>query len=81
MKNSLLVVLSLLFSTILSAQENFYVSGIVLDSATKEPLVGASVFCQNTTQGTASNKEGKFFISLKPGVMTSSSPLPGTSQS
>ena len=66
MKNILFPILLLIGSFIYS-QENFSVSGVVLDSSTREPLTGASVFCQNTTQGTATNKEGKFYISLKPG--------------
>src|SRR5678815_2155609 len=49
------------------SQSNFTVSGKVVDSATKEPLAFASVFCQNTTQGTATNKEGTFHLSLKEG--------------
>ncbi|HEX6849499.1 MAG TPA: carboxypeptidase-like regulatory domain-containing protein [Chitinophagaceae bacterium] len=47
--------------------QNFTVSGKVIDSASKEPLSFASVFCQNTTQGTATNKEGSFSLSLKEG--------------
>ena len=39
----------------------------MIDSASKEPLAFASVFCQNTTQGTATNKEGTFHLSLKEG--------------
>src|SRR5688572_31977185 len=49
------------------SQSNFTVSGKVIDSASKEPLSFASVFCQNTTQGTATNKEGIFSLSLKEG--------------
>ena len=49
------------------SQGNFSVSGKVVDSASKEPLAFASVFCQNTTQGTATNREGSFFLSLKEG--------------
>jgi hypothetical protein len=45
----------------------FTVTGKVIDSTTKEPLYGASVFCQNTTSGTASNKEGEFSMLLKSG--------------
>src|ERR1041385_2393497 len=45
----------------------FTVSGIVLDSATREPLPGASVYCHNTTIGTATNKQGEFSLELKPG--------------
>ena len=47
--------------------QNFNVSGKVIDSATREPLSFASVFCQNTTQGTATNKEGSFYLSVKEG--------------
>jgi carboxypeptidase-like protein len=49
------------------SQSNFTVAGKVIDSASKEPLAFASVFCQNTTQGTATNKEGSFYLSLKEG--------------
>jgi hypothetical protein len=67
MKN-LLFSFSLLLQISLSfGQANFSVSGKVLDSATKEPLAFASVFCQNTTQGTATNKEGSFNMSVKEG--------------
>lgn len=45
----------------------FTVSGSILDSATREPLVNASVFCQNTTLGTVSNKQGEFSLALKSG--------------
>lgn len=54
-----------LFSLLGNAQ--FVVSGAVLDSATREPLTPASVFCQNTTLGTVTNKQGEFSISLKSG--------------
>jgi hypothetical protein len=57
----------LLFSFVIGFSQNFNVSGKVVDSATKEPLAFASVFCQNTTQGTATNKEGSFYLSLKEG--------------
>ena len=45
----------------------FVVTGQVLDSSTREPLSPASVFCQNTTLGTVTNKSGEFSISLKSG--------------
>jgi len=45
----------------------FTVTGIVVDSATREPLQSASVFCQNTTLGTATNKKGEFSLELKSG--------------
>lgn len=67
MKNgkSFLLLLSFFISASLFGQ--FTVMGKVVDSATKEPLYGASVFCQNTTSGTVTNKEGEFSLALKSG--------------
>src|SRR5436190_18604813 len=45
----------------------FTVTGKVVDSASGEPLQGASVFCQNTTSGTITSKEGGFSLQLKSG--------------
>jgi hypothetical protein len=49
------------------SQAQFTISGKVTDAETKEPLLGASVFCQNTTIGRTTNKEGGFELSLKQG--------------
>jgi carboxypeptidase-like protein len=60
----------LIFSTFLisfSAFSQFTITGKVVDSLSKEPLYGASVFCQNTTSGTVTNKEGEFSLKLNPG--------------
>ncbi|MFI5130118.1 MAG: carboxypeptidase-like regulatory domain-containing protein [Chitinophagales bacterium] len=43
------------------------VSGRVVDSVTNEPMAGASVYCQNTTVGTVTNKQGEFSLQLKAG--------------
>ncbi|MBX3254369.1 MAG: carboxypeptidase-like regulatory domain-containing protein [Chitinophagaceae bacterium] len=51
----------------LLAQGTFRVAGKVIDAATGQPLQGASVFCQNTTIGTASNAEGNFQLTLNNG--------------
>jgi hypothetical protein len=56
---------ALLITSSLFAQ--FTISGVILDSTTREPLVKASVFCQNTTLGTVTNKDGEFMIELKSG--------------
>ena len=66
MKQHLFILLLIILPGYLFSQ-NFNVSGKVIDSASKESLSLASVFCQNTTQGTASNKEGNFYLSLKEG--------------
>lgn len=60
-----LLSLCIVASTSLYAQ--FTVSGRIIDSATREPMAGASVFCQNTTIGTATNKQGEFTLNLKSG--------------
>jgi len=49
------------------AGAQFTVTGLVIDSASREPLASASVFCQNTTSGTYTNKQGEFSLELKSG--------------
>ena len=62
---SLLIFPTFLICSTLFGQ--FTITGKVVDSASKEPLYGASVFCQNTTSGTITNKEGEFSLKLNPG--------------
>lgn len=59
--------LPLLLLTAAITQAQFTVQGRIVDSATGEPLGGASVYCQNTTIGTVTNKEGHFSLNLKSG--------------
>ena len=51
----------------MAQQKDFAVLGKVIDSATRQPLQGASAFCQNTTHGTITNNEGLFFLRLPNG--------------
>src|SRR5262245_21657281 len=67
MKNLFLSTLLISFFGVGLSQPGFTVSGKVIDSTSREPLAFASVFCQNTTQGTATNKEGFFTMNLKEG--------------
>src|ERR1700757_3324828 len=67
MKSYLSLLIFLIFFISKSASGQFTISGKVIDSSSKEPLYGASVFCQNTTSGTITNKEGGFSLQLKPG--------------
>jgi hypothetical protein len=47
------------------AQEKYFsVLGKVVDSATGQPLAGASAFCPSTTYGTVSNTDGNFYLRL-----------------
>src|SRR5688572_7474918 len=50
-----------------SAQNTFLIGGKVVDSATRQPLNGASVFAQNTTQGTTCDTSGNFILRLPNG--------------
>lgn len=61
------LLLSLLTVCSIITYGQFSVSGKIVDSATKEPLSSASVYCQNTTIGTTTNKEGEFSLQLKSG--------------
>jgi nucleoside-diphosphate-sugar epimerase len=67
MKNIQLFILGLFLTFIANAQSTFLVAGKVVDSATNQPLSGASVFAQNTTQGTISKDDGNFMIRLPNG--------------
>lgn len=52
------------------AKAQLVVSGKVFDAGTKEPLINASVFCENTTILTITDKNGNFSLSLNPGGYT-----------
>jgi len=67
MRKLYLPIFLFLFILPVFVQAQFTVSGIILDSASREPLSAASVFCQNTTLGTATNKQGEFSLELKSG--------------
>jgi CarboxypepD_reg-like domain len=65
MKKPLLLLPFVLLSCIAFAQA--VVSGKVTDAETQEPLQGASVFAQNTTRGTLTDKDGQFHLQLDKG--------------
>lgn len=54
------------FASVLSFAQGT-VSGTVVDAETKQPLEGASVFAQNTTKGTTTDKAGAFKLHLDKG--------------
>lgn len=64
---SFLYLLLFLISIPFISQAQITISGKVIDSASREPLQGASVFAQNTTLGTVTNKDGEFSLQLKSG--------------
>jgi hypothetical protein len=56
-----------LSATAFTQDKTFSIHGKVTDSASGNPLPGASVFCQNTTTGTISNSEGVFSLRMANG--------------
>ena len=46
----------------LVADQSAVLKGKIIDSKTKEPLIGANVIVVGTGQGSASNMNGEFFI-------------------
>ena len=48
-----------------SAQQTFAIKGIVVESETNEPLIGASVRCGSV--GAATDNDGKYELSVKEG--------------
>ena len=54
--------MSMMFMLPALAQEMITVSGVVVDSATQEPLIGASILVKGTSTGTATGIDGDFSI-------------------
>lgn len=48
--------------------QKLQVSGIVLDAATEEPIIGATILVEGTQEGTISDFDGKFVISAAEGT-------------
>jgi len=45
------------------------VSGVIIDSKTAEPVSGASVYVKGTTNGTSTDRDGKFSIQVSKGAL------------
>ncbi len=63
-----LVVLCMLFTAVLSAQDNYTVSGIVKEASNGETAFGASVFLKGTSIGSVSNEYGFYSITAPKGT-------------
>ncbi len=62
-----LLIILLTSIAVASKAQTFTVAGTVTDVQSGQPLIGASVFCQNTTLGTVTNAEGRFRMQLPDG--------------
>lgn len=58
------MVITFLISLFLS---NSLISGYVYDYQTKEPLIGANIYLENTIYGTTTNKEGYYILQVPEG--------------
>jgi hypothetical protein len=64
---SLLILVFFVSFAAFSQEKTFPIDGQVIDSASGQPLNGASVFCQNTTVGALSKENGNFHLRLPNG--------------
>src|SRR5689334_13647272 len=48
----------------------YSISARVIDASNKQPLIGASVFCENTTIGSFTDQQGNCWLKLSPGGYT-----------
>ncbi len=67
MKTHLLLLISLLAATAVFSQNNGTILGTVKDKRTQEVLVGVTVQVEGTNQGTTTDTDGKFRLSLTVG--------------
>lgn len=66
MKKRAWLFLTCLFAVVSMAFAQRTVTGVVIDSSTGEPVIGASVLVKGTTVGNATNLEGRFTINNVP---------------
>ncbi len=65
-----LLMLFMLCTSILSAQESFTVNGTIKDEKNGETLLGATVFLKGTTNGSVTNEYGFFSLTAPKGTYT-----------
>lgn len=66
---SLLLIVPMLFLTLVTMAQGV-IKGKIVDSQTKEPLIGATVMIEGTTEGVAADLDGNFSITAKSGKVT-----------
>ena len=65
-----LLILFLLISSVVQAQQNYSISGTIKDQSSGETLFGATVFIQNSSIGTTTNEYGFYSITAPEGNYT-----------
>ena len=69
MKRTILSAVLLFIMAIMAQAQNITVHGTVLSKSDDEPLIGASVFCEATKAGAATDIDGNFEISVPEGAI------------
>ncbi|MBQ1697737.1 MAG: carboxypeptidase-like regulatory domain-containing protein, partial [Bacteroidales bacterium] len=64
MKRLLTLLMLVLLTTAAIAQDRITISGKVLDKSNGDPLIGVNIVQQGTTNGTISDIDGKFSLSV-----------------
>lgn len=69
MKRTFLIAIMLLIMAVIAQAQNIIVHGTVLSKTDDEPLIGASVLCEATKAGAATDIDGNFEISVPEGAL------------
>lgn len=69
MKRTFLTAIMLLIMAVIAQAQNITVHGTVLSKTDDEPLIGASVLCEATNAGAATDIDGNFEISVPEGAI------------
>ena len=64
------ILLFVLFTSLVSAQNNYTISGIITDQSNGETLFGASIFVEGSSIGTITNEYGFYSITVPEGEQT-----------
>ena len=64
------VLLFILFTSSISAQNNYTISGLITDQSNGETLFGASIFLEGSSIGTITNEYGFYSITVPEGEQT-----------
>ncbi len=64
MKRTFLSAIMLFLAAIIAQAQNITVHGTVLAKLDDEPLMGATVYCESTKSGAATDIDGKFTLSV-----------------
>ncbi len=68
MKKGILSAIMILLSAVMAFSQNITVNGTVYSRIDDEPLIGATVMCQITQQGTATDIDGSFQLTVPEGA-------------